>query len=146
MRSRLRRTVCRLAPLAAALWATEPALAGVVAYRAELSGKNEVPPNDSQGTGRVEAQFDPESMEMTWEFSYSGLSGPPTAAHFHGPAKPGEKGGAELPMEGPYASPLRGAAKLSPTQAADLVRGLWYLNVHTAKYRTGEIRGQLVKK
>jgi len=144
MRSRLRRTLCTFAPLAAALCAMAPARAGEVAYRAELSGKNEVPPNDSKGTGRVEAKWNPESMELSWEFSYAGLSGPATNVHFHGPAKPGENGGAELPVPGPFASPMKGAAKLSPAQAADLGRGLWYLNVHTAKYKTGEIRGQLV--
>ena len=41
------------------------------------------------------------------------------------------------------ASPLTGSATITPTQASDMMNGLWYVNLHTTAYPTGEIRGQL---
>ena len=43
---------------------------------------------------------------------------------------------------GAMASPLTGTATLNDGQIGDLRAGLWYINVHTAKYPGGEIRGQ----
>ncbi len=43
-------------------------------------------------------------------------------------------------------SPLRGSATLTDAQAADLMAGKWYVNIHTAKNPNGEIRGQLMSK
>ncbi len=38
---------------------------------------------------------------------------------------------------------IKGMATLTDQQAKDLEAGLWYFNVHTAKFPDGEIRGQL---
>jgi hypothetical protein len=40
-------------------------------------------------------------------------------------------------------SPFEGSATLTEAQAADLTKGNWYLNVHTAENKGGEIRGQV---
>jgi hypothetical protein len=45
----------------------------------------------------------------------------------------------------PAASPVKGSATLSEAQAADLMAGKYYFNVHTAANPGGEIRGQVVK-
>jgi hypothetical protein len=42
-------------------------------------------------------------------------------------------------------SPAKGTATLTDAQAADLQAGRWYINIHTAANRGGEIRGQVVK-
>ena len=42
-------------------------------------------------------------------------------------------------------SPAKGTATLTDAQAADLMAGNWYVNVHTAEHRGGEIRGQVTK-
>ena len=42
-------------------------------------------------------------------------------------------------------SPAKGNATLTEAQAADLIAGRWYVNVHTAANRGGEIRGQVTK-
>ncbi len=78
--------------------------------------------------------------------TYAGLTGPATAAHFHGPAKPGENAGPVITLSAPLTSPSKGEETLTKEQSADLANGMWYLNVHTAAHPPGEIRGQLMKK
>jgi hypothetical protein len=124
-----------------------PALAEMVSYSADLKGANEVPPNDSPASGTVDATFDTDSRTLKWTVEYSGLTGPATAAHFHGPADAKSNAGPIITLEpAKLASPAMGEAKLTEAQAADLAKGMWYLNVHTAKHPPGEIRGQLMKK
>jgi transcription elongation factor len=121
------------------------ALAETVTYTAALKGADEVPPNDTKGTGMVEAKYDTASMKLTYTVTYSGLTGAATAAHFHGPAKPGVNAGPIITLE-KLDSPIKGEATLTAEQAKQLAEGLWYLNVHTAAHPPGEIRGQLMKK
>jgi hypothetical protein len=40
---------------------------------------------------------------------------------------------------------MNGSATLTDAQAADLMAGKWYVNVHTAENKGGEIRGQVLK-
>ena len=131
--------------LAALLVAGSPALAETVAFKAELKGANEVPPNDSKGSGTVAATYDTASKKLSWKISYSGLTGNATAAHFHGPADRDKNAGVVVPMPGSVASPIEGSATLTEAQAADLLAGRWYFNIHTAAHGPGEIRGQMLK-
>ena len=113
-------------------------------FTAWLTAGQEVPPNLSLGNGTASVTLDPNGM-LHWTVSYQGLSGPATAAHFHGPATPGFNAGVVVPISGPSpASPMQGSAQLTPAQIADLVAGRWYVNVHTAANPGGEIRGQVV--
>jgi len=123
-------------------FAAAPALANEV-YHTDLSGQSETPPNDSTGTGVVDATYDPDAKTLTWTITYSGLSGDVTAAHFHGPAAKGEKADPVVPLTDPLASPIKGSATLTDAQHDDLAKGLWYFNLHTAKYPDGELRGQM---
>ena len=123
-----------------------PAIAETVTYKAKLDGKSEVPPNDSKGSGTVDAVYDTASMKLMWTVTFSGLTGPATAAHFHGPAKPAENAGPVITLSVPLTSPTKGEETLTKAQADELADGLWYLNVHTAAHPKGEIRGQLIKE
>jgi hypothetical protein len=81
---------------------------------------------------------------LSWTIRFSDLSGPVTAAHFHGPAMPGENAPPVVPISGRnLASPIQGSAVLTPEQAADFLAGKWYLNLHTAAHPDGELRGQI---
>jgi hypothetical protein len=82
---------------------------------------------------------------LTWTVDYSGLSGPATAAHIHGPADPGANAGIVIPFTGNLASPIKGSATLTDAQMAQLEAGKWYVNIHTEANKPGEIRGQLVR-
>lgn len=116
------------------------------AYEATLTGAQEVPPTTSQGKGTAEVQYNNETRTISWKVTYSGLSGPVTGAHIHGPAAAGANAGIVVPFTNVNASPIQGQATLTPTQFGDLAAGLWYVNVHTAQNPGGEIRGQLRRR
>ena len=113
--------------------------------KATLDGKTEVPPNASAGTGTADIDYDPASKKLSWKVTYSGLSGPATAAHFHGPAEAGKNAGVAVAIPNATSSPAEGSATLTEAQAADLVAGKYYVNIHTAANPGGEIRGQVTK-
>src|SRR5689334_8457678 len=83
--------------------------------------------------------------KLSWKLSYSGLSGPATAAHFHGPAEAGKNAGVAVAIPNATSSPVEGSATLTDAQAADLMAGKYYVNIHTAANPGGEIRGQVTK-
>jgi hypothetical protein len=117
--------------------------AEVVNLKAAMNASSEVPPTQSSGTGTLTATYDTATKKLSWKGSYSGLTGPATAAHFH-LGDPGQNGGVVVPIN-PATSPLDGSATLTDAQAADLLAGKWYVNVHTAANKGGEIRGQVTK-
>ena len=110
-----------------------------------LDGKSQVPPNTSAGTGTADLDYDAPSKKLSWKITYSGLSGPATAAHFHGPAAAGANAGVKVPIANATTSPVEGSATLTDEQAADLMAGKYYINIHTAANPGGEIRGQVTK-
>ncbi len=120
-----------------------PTAPATTTLTARLSGSSEVPAVTTDATGVLEATLTPGSNVLTWKVTYSGLSGPATAAHFHGPAMAGQNAGVVVPFTGGVTSPITGSATLTPSQAADLSAGKWYVNVHTAAHPGGEIRGQV---
>jgi hypothetical protein len=113
--------------------------------KATLDGKSEVPPTTTAGTGNADIDYDAATKKLSWKVTYSGLSGPPTAAHFHGPAEAGKNAGVAVAIPNASSSPVEGSATLTDAQAADLVGGKYYVNIHTAANPAGEIRGQVTK-
>lgn len=122
--------------------ALQPA-SNLVALTTKLRAANEVPPNPSRGTGTLDAVFDKNTNVLRWKLAYGGLTAPATAGHFHGPAAVGVNAGVALAWPGPIKNPMEGSATLTPAQAADLLAGRWYANIHTKNYPGGEIRGQM---
>jgi hypothetical protein len=131
-------SVAMLALLAA------PAFAEETKFMAMLSGAEEVPPTTSAGTGTANVTWNSDTKELSWTIEFSGLSGPATAAHFHGPADPGANAGPVVTIDD-LESPSEGKATLTDEQAADLAAGKWYINLHTAASPDGEIRGQVTE-
>jgi hypothetical protein len=131
--------------LAAFLGAGSIAGAETQTYKAALSAQKEVPVNSSKGTGNAEVTYDTNTKMLTWTITFDGLTGPATVAHFHGPAEEGKNAGVALLIGNTPTSPAKGTATLNDMQAADLMGGRWYVNVHTMENRGGEIRGQLMK-
>lgn len=112
--------------------------------KATLDSASEVPANTSAGKGTADIDFDPATKKLTWKLTYSGLTGPATMAHFHGPAEPGKNAGVAVPIA-PATSGSEGSATLTDAQATDLLAGKYYVNVHTEAHKGGEIRGQVTK-
>ena len=121
-----------------------PTKAQVVNLKAQLSGTAEVPPNDSKGTGSVTLTFDPATKKLTWKGAHSGMTTNPSAAHFHGPAETSKNAGVVIPIPNPGNS-FEGSADLTDAQAANLLAGLLYVNLHTPAHPAGELRGQVMK-
>jgi hypothetical protein len=133
--------------IAMALWAAMAgvAFADTVALKADLEPSSEVPPRVSHGHGALNASFDTSTKSLQWTVTYEGLSGPVTAAHFHGPAPVGQNAKVQVPIDkGALTSPMKGSAALSEQQVTDLMAGQWYFNIHTAQNPMGEIRGQVL--
>ena len=146
MTNPIRRSLLAALACTAALAFATPSMAAMVHMKADLSASHEVPPNDSKGTGKVAVTYNSASKMLSWKGTYSGLSGPATAAHFHAGAV-GKNGGVVVPIfAGKSAkSPFAGSKKLTAAQAKQLESGDWYVNIHTAAHKPGEIRGQVVK-
>ena len=123
------------------------ALAAPQSFTVALTGAQQVPPVQTPGTGTADLTYDPATRVITWSITYSGLSGPATMAHFHGPAGPGKNAGVLVWLTkrgAPVSSPITGQAKLTPAEAQELTAGQLYINVHTQAHPAGEIRGQVV--
>jgi hypothetical protein len=116
------------------------ALGETMMFKADLEAESEVPPVQSSGEGNAMVTLDTEKKTIAWKTTYRGLSGDATAAHFHGPAAPGENAG---PVVDISSKVEEGSAAVTDDQIKDLQAGKWYLNIHTAKHPDGEIRGQL---
>jgi hypothetical protein len=120
-----------------------PAAAATQTYTAVLKSSTEVPPNNGGGSGTLTATYDTTTKTLSWRGTYHGLSGPPIAAHFHGPAGPGVNAAIMVPVP-VKESPFQGTARLTAAQAKELSDGKVYFNIHTAAHKGGEIRGQVL--
>jgi hypothetical protein len=138
----------RTSLLSAAISATclSVATAATIDFHATMNAKSEVPPTNSSGNGEVLARLDTNTKQLSYTMTYGGLSGPATAAHFHGPAGPSENAGVVVPIDGKNPpSPSTGTVTLTDDQIRDLEAGKWYANVHTEANKAGEIRGQVMR-
>jgi hypothetical protein len=132
--------------IAVALMVAGPVFAETLTYKVALSPMNEVPPVPTGATGSADVTFDTVTRVVTWNITHSGLSGAPTAAHFHGPSTPLENASVIVTFVGSLTSPIKGTATLTAAQATQFLSGSWYINIHTPAYPGGELRGQVPKK
>ncbi|GAA4424566.1 hypothetical protein GCM10023188_04530 [Pontibacter saemangeumensis] len=109
-----------------------------------ITGDQEVPANESEATGTFDGSYNKDTNVLTYTITYQGIT--PTAMHFHKGAA-GVSGGVEVPIgSAPYTSPIVGQTPaITEAQEADLLAGLWYVNIHSAALPAGEIRGQVVQ-
>lgn len=124
------------------------ASAALLNYTAFLEGAQEVPANGSPAKGVGLFTVDTDTNIFSWQVIYTDalLSGPVVAAHIHGPALPGATAPPIINFAdfGGLGTPIVGSTAITALELADLNAGLWYVNLHTAAFETGEIRGQLV--
>ena len=122
------------------------AMADQKSYKAHLTAASEVPPVNSAGVGDATLTLDTKTKQLSWVVKFSGLTGPATAAHIHAPGAVGVNAGVAIPFDGVPASAsgeIKGSKVLTDAQIADLDGGKFYVNIHTANNKGGEIRGQV---
>jgi hypothetical protein len=114
-------------------------------FSASLSGANEVPgPGDEDGFGFARMVVDPAGQSVCYHLSVAGIDAP-TAAHIHAGAA-GASGPVVVPLMPVDGSGLwSGCIAVDAALAAAIVTNYsdYYVNVHTAAYPAGAIRGQL---
>lgn len=111
---------------------------------ATMNGAKEVPPNPGTGTGSLEGVVNMASRELRWNVKCTGLTGPVTAMHFHGPATDAQNAAVVANVPGGCdAAGTTGRVVIDQNGLADLLAGKWYLNIHTQRYPDGEIRGRV---
>lgn len=134
--------VARAVGLAALLLATAPALGTIRTKVSLLNGAQEAPSNASPAIGCGRYEIDTVANRLTYTIAYCGLSGPATAAHFHGPAGPGVNAGVVFALV--PGNPITGVWVYPEALEPSILGGNIYVNVHTAAFPGGEIRGQVV--
>ena len=113
-----------------------------------MSGAQEIPSNPSAGIGYLNVSYSKATKVLSYDFSWSGLSGPASAAHIHGLAPTGYVAGVAQAFSGLTAAAsgtFSGTVLVDGVKIKeeDLLNGLYYVNIHTATYSGGEIRGQI---
>jgi hypothetical protein len=113
---------------------------GSGAINVTLSGAEEVPPAKTEGTGSGSFRVAQDGT-ITGSVTTKGVPG--TAAHIHQGAK-GKNGPVIVPLTksgDTYSVPA--GRKLTEAQMKALKEGGLYVNVHSNKYKDGEVRAQL---
>ncbi|WP_297330131.1 CHRD domain-containing protein [Pseudoalteromonas sp.] len=112
-------------------------------YSVTLSGKQEVPMNDSMQTATATVELDESLMQFRATLDASSVEGF-SAAHIHD-GDLGANGDVafafEATTDGMYEVAI---TDLDESLIADLMDGDWYINLHTEQYANGELRAQIV--
>lgn len=104
-----------------------------------LSGAEEVPPADPDGSGFAEITLNVGQATVCWEVSFTGIA-TPFAAHIHV---------APAGVNGPVVVPLNPIESGCTTAGQGLIQAIvdhpenYYVNVHNTDFPGGAIRGQL---
>ncbi|MEX2595216.1 MAG: CHRD domain-containing protein [Anditalea sp.] len=108
----------------------------------KITGKEEVPSNESDATGLFKGTYDKTTKILTYTLTFTGIE--PTNMHFHR-GEIGVSGPVVIPISAaPYTSPIKSETpELTTEQESDLLNGLWYVNIHSEAFPPGEIRGQV---
>jgi hypothetical protein len=130
--------------LAAASIATGTTAAPPLTFKAALSAAQVTPhPKGTKtgASGTFKATLT--GTRLKWTLTFTKLTGPAIAAHIHLGAR-GKNGMALVALCAPCKSPVSGTANsVTDDEAALMMKGGAYVNVHTDKNAEGEIRGEI---
>lgn len=129
--------------LSCTLAVTGAARASVLEFDVDISGTCAA--TGSPGTGTGTFTLDTNTGLLEWEIVISGLTSPEIGAHIHGPITPGcgAMGNGEIVLGLSSGSPKIGSATLTAQQQQELSDGLYYVNIHTDAFLSGEISGEI---
>ena len=111
-----------------------------------LSGRQEVPANNSSGSGTCFVTLNATETQVTVECTYRNLTSNVVGAHIHDNGPVGVNGPIRFNFN--YTGGTSGTIgpltfNTTPAQVADLRSNKWYVNIHTSNFPNGEIRGQV---
>ena len=114
-----------------------------VKFNVVLNGANETTPNTSMATGTGALVFNTTTKVFTLSVTHTLASA--TGGHIH-KAAAGANGPVIFPLSSLVSPIMYTSLPLDAAQEAELNAGLYYINLHSAAFPGGEIRGQLVKQ
>ena len=114
-----------------------------ITFEATLSGASEVPVNWSTASGTATATYNTSSKTLSITISYSGIN--PSHGHLHKGAS-GVNGAVVFTFNTLTTPIYYTCPPFDAWQESDLLNNLYYINLHTAAFPDGEIRGQLMKQ
>ena len=114
-------------------------------FHATLTGASEVPPGDPDGTGMARITVNDAANQVCADLEVRNI-GNVTAAHIH-QGRPGENGPPVITLDPPDDNDSDDCDTVSDALVDHIRRapGDFYVNVHTAEYPNGAVRGQIVE-
>jgi hypothetical protein len=110
---------------------------------ATINGAQQVPATNSTATGTFAGTYDSSTDQMNYTITYQGIT--PTSMHIHVGGPGTENGQVAFPLP-KTASPITGTIAVPKDQATKLLANGMYVNIHSATFGLGEIRGDIHKK
>jgi hypothetical protein len=132
--------------LAATAVACQPVYAAITKMQTEMTGAAEVPgPGADKGMGEATLSFDTDKNQVCYTLHAMGTD-TPTMAHIHKGAA-GTAGGVVVALTAPASGSSQGCATIAADALGDILAhpADYYVNVHTAQFPKGAMRGQLGK-
>lgn len=119
------------------------AKADLVNFVADINGT--CTETGSTATGSGVFTLNTQSGVFTWNITHDLKAA--TFAHIHGPIAQacGSQGGGLIVKDVGPVSPMTGSMVFTATQQQHVLDGLYYVNIHTDKFSTGEIAGVIVR-
>lgn len=113
-------------------------------YVATITDDEQSVPTESPGSGIAEFRLERATLKLSWKITYKGLTSKPISIGLYGPENVGANAGrvVDLGING-LSSPIQGSTILSDGVLSYLVTGRTYVNLHTVRYKDGELRGQV---
>ena len=115
-------------------------------FGGRMNGSQMVPPVETMARGKVLVVLNRLHKKIAVKYGFRGLSGDQTTAAIHGPAHRGET--AEVIFDLDPVGGTQGVSgfqlfDVTPEQIAQLRTGHWYIQIASAAFPDGEIRGQI---
>lgn len=114
-----------------------------------MSGLQEVPQRETLGRGSIDARYEKNTKTLKFTVRWSDLTANPVGSHIHGVAPKGANAGVKFDFTAALPKVTSGSFSTSVVvdniaiKEDSLIKGFYYVNIHTPKFPGGEIRGQL---
>ena len=117
---------------------------GPVLFRADFTADEQTATVNSAGRGLAEFSLDRATLRFSWKVTYGRVTSRVLGVSVNGPQRPGTNAGVQIDLapRGP-APVLQGSAVLTEAQLDYLLAGRMYVNLRSARYPDGELRGQI---